>query len=155
MSLATAARFLIPRALVLETETALREAGADGYERFVLWTGALGAGAFTVQHMHVPEQQAYRSREGVCVTVEGEALHRLNVWLYENGELLGVQVHTHPTDAYHSETDDRYAIVTALGGASLVIPNFAEGPLLGSGCAAYRWSGRKWVAVEPDVLEVI
>ena len=69
----------------------------------------------------MPRQTAYRLSEGLCVRVEGPELHRLNIWLYEHHELLAVQVHAHPTDAYHSETDDTYPIVTTRGGLSLVV----------------------------------
>jgi hypothetical protein len=36
-------------------------------------------------------------------------------------------VHTHPEEAFHSPTDDRFAIVQSPGFLSLVIPNFAQG----------------------------
>ena len=41
------------------------------------------------------------------------------------GETLGGQAHSHPTDAYHSDTDDHLALVTLLGAISLVVPDFA------------------------------
>jgi hypothetical protein len=40
-----------------------------------------------------------------------------------------VQVHTHPFEAFHSETDDRYPLLFDPGFLSLVIPNFASGPV--------------------------
>ena len=46
--------------------------------------------------------------DGLCAGSTAEELHRLNKWLYENGETLGVQIHTHPTDAYHSATDSAW-----------------------------------------------
>lgn len=40
-----------------------------------------------------------------------------------------VQVHTHPARAFHSSTDDAFPIVHTPGFLSLVIPNFALGPV--------------------------
>jgi hypothetical protein len=76
--------------------------------------------------------------DGLCVRVEGDELHRLNVWLFEHSENLAVQVHSHPTEAYHSETDNTYPIVTVRGGLSLVVPDFGRAGLLGNGVACYR-----------------
>jgi hypothetical protein len=42
---------------------------------------------------------------------------------------IRVQVHTHPNVAFHSATDDAYPIIHAPGFLSLVIPNFALGPI--------------------------
>ncbi|MEU2166918.1 hypothetical protein ACH47V_06000 [Micromonospora chersina] len=44
-------------------------------------------------------------------------------------ETIRAQVHTHPREAGHSGTDDRFALVPAAGFNSLVIPNFATGPV--------------------------
>lgn len=43
-------------------------------------------------------------------------------------ETARAQVHTHPRQADHSRTDDRFALVPAAGFLSLVIPRFALGP---------------------------
>jgi hypothetical protein len=40
-----------------------------------------------------------------------------------------LQAHTHPRSAGHSETDDRFALVSVPGFLSLVIPSFAMGPI--------------------------
>ena len=52
-------------------------------------------------------------------------------WLRLGREGLGVrvQVHTHPDEAFHSATDDAFPIVHLPGFLSLVIPNFASGPI--------------------------
>ena len=64
--------------------------------------------------------------------------------------LIG-QIHTHPTDAYHSDTDDTYPIATTLGAISVVIPYFARQPFALSRCAVYRLiAGRGWVGMTPE-----
>ena len=139
-----AAQFVVPDEVTEFTDEALRRAGRERHEAFVLWTGVIDASAFVVRNAHVPRQTGYRSEEGVCVRVDGDELHRLNVWLYEHAEVLGVQVHSHPTDAYHSETDDSYPIATAVGALSIVVPQYGRAGVRGGGVAVYRLDARSW-----------
>ena len=97
-----------------------------------------------IRTMHVPQQTAYRLTEGLCVRVEGSELHRLNVWLFEHEERLAIQVHSHPTAAYHSETDDAFPIVTTRGGLSLVVPDFGRLGVRGPRTALYRLGVSGW-----------
>lgn len=145
-------RFLVPVQIVRETETALRAAGARGLEVFVLWSGVANGRLFEVRCAHLPRQTSYRLELGLCVRVEGDELHRLNRWLFDAGERLAVQIHAHPTDAYHSATDDAFPIVTALGGLSVVVPNFGRDGLLGMGTRAYRLGVTGWRALDATEL---
>jgi len=142
-------RFIVPGSVVRETDLQLRAAGCARSECFVLWSGVAEGETFQIQTAHVPRQTSYRFSDGLCVRVEGEELHRLNVWLFEHSERLAVQVHSHPTEAYHSETDDTYPIVTVRGGLSLVVPDFGEGGLRGDGVACYRLGHSGWDEVSP------
>lgn len=151
-SLARIKRFIVPAAVVGGTDAQLRLAGRDRVETFVLWSGVQEGDAFSVRTAHVPRQTAYRLRDGLCVRVEGDELHRLNVWLFEHHEELGVQVHSHPTEAYHSETDDTYPIVAVRGGLSLVVPDFGRRGVRGGGVAWYRLGESGWD--ELDATEV-
>ena len=143
MTLEAIETFTVPRNVVAYTENDLRAAGRKGFELFVFWTGAVDGDRFVVRHGHVPKQTASRTRRGLSVRVEGQALHELNVWLFDNEEVLGVQIHAHPTDAFHSETDDTFPIVTTLGGLSLVVPDFCRAGLL-TGSAPFRLSPQGW-----------
>jgi hypothetical protein len=143
-TLETVTLFSVPAGIVDATDKHLRAAGHRGAECFVLWSGVAVGTSFVVRTMHVPRQTAYRSPEGISVRVEGPELHRLNVWLFEHGEQLGVQVHSHPTQAYHSETDDAYPIVTVRGAVSIVVPDFALAGLRGPGVAFYRLTSSTW-----------
>jgi hypothetical protein len=147
VTLESIGRFTIPADLVSETEEALQAAGRQGYERFVLWSGISKGDSFDVKTAHVPEQTAYKTPDGLLVRVPGEALHQLNVWLYDHSQLLGAQVHAHPTDAFHSHTDDTYPIVTELGSLSLVAPYFAVDGVLGRGSVAFRLTHDGWMQV--------
>lgn len=108
---------------------------------------------FDVELVIMPAQEASRSEDGVAVAVDGQSLFRMNVELSERGLRLVAQLHTHPGEAYHSDTDDRYSIVTARGGLSIVVPNFARDELRLEECAVYRLVvGGEWVQLSRHQL---
>jgi hypothetical protein len=154
VTLADVEQFQVPTTVVNETEEALRSAGAEGYEAFVLWSGHQSGRLFTVRTAHVPRQDSYRLASGLCVRVDGSELHRLNVWLYEAGEVLAVQVHAHPDEAYHSETDDTYPIVATLGGLSVVAAEFCRDGLFCPSTAIYRLYPDGWTEQTADLIQV-
>jgi len=147
MSLEIVERFHVPRHIAQETEKALRLAGQQGFELFMLWSGVVQGNVFEVRTCHRPRQTAYKLASGLCVRVDGEELHRLNRWLFDHGEILGVQVHSHPTNAFHSPTDDTFPIVTLLGGLSIVVPDFCQNGLGDEGTVTYRLQPHGWVEV--------
>lgn len=154
MTLEEVETYSVPQSVIATTERNLRHAGKEGYELFVLWSGRHDGSNFHVKTAHVPKQTSYRSKSGLSVRVEGEALHKLNVWLFEHTEMLGAQVHAHPSDAYHSTTDDTFPIVTILGGLSLVVPDFCQAGLLVES-AAYRLALDGWRETVTPVTQLI
>jgi hypothetical protein len=62
-----------------------------------------------------------------------------------------VQIHSHPGVPYHSETDDRFAMVTIEGGLSIVVPLFGF-TYLGDlhSCAIFRLRSGVWSWLPPD-----
>lgn len=154
MTLEDVALFVVPSSVIAKTERSLRRAGREGYELFVLWSGVPDGTSFLVRTAHVPRQTSYRSRSGLLVRVDGEALHALNVWLFEHEETLAAQVHAHPSDAYHSDTDDSYPIVTKVGGLSLVVPDFCRAGLF-DGSAAYRLTPGGWDRDESPLRQLV
>lgn len=157
MTLDHVERFVVPRSLVTPGETAIRRAGQHGNECFVLWSGVTDGPEFRVLASHVPRQTAFRLESGVCVRVDGAELHRLNLWLFEAAQQLGVQIHSHPTDAYHSDTDDSFPMVTTFGGLSIVVPWFGAEPWFSRGSAAYRLRPpSEWREIEePDFRRLV
>jgi hypothetical protein len=75
----------------------------------------------------VPRQTATRSSRGLLVVVDGAELFRVNREFYRHGLTLAGQIHSHPTEAYHSNTDDAYPLITLKGGVSGVVPDFGRG----------------------------
>jgi hypothetical protein len=137
----------VPDSIVSKTEENLREAGKEGCEMFILWSGISEGEEFEFRTAHAPRQTAYRTPDGLAVKVSGRALHRLNRWLLDNREVLAAQVHAHPTDAFHSETDDTYPIVTTRGGLSLVAADFARHGLMDRSSALFRLANEGWIEV--------
>ena len=97
MTLRGVRRFRIEASAMRETEEAIRSAGQDGFESFVLWSGTRDDDTFCVAKVHIPEQTSYKQDGGFCVRVGGPELHRLNVWLYKAQQVIGVQVHSPPS----------------------------------------------------------
>ena len=136
--------FSVPPAIIAETEKHLTRAGRRGLELFVLWSGVVEDSEFAVRTVHVPRQTSYQLEAGLMVRVEGDALHRLNAWLYKHKETLAIQVHSHPADAFHSDTDDAYPIVTAEGSISIVAASFCRAGLFSDSTAVYRLARDGW-----------
>ena len=158
MTLQDVRRFRIHESSIRETEKAIWEAGQDGFESFVLWSGTRDGDAFIVAAVHVPEQICYKLDAGLGVRVDGPELHRLNVWLYESRQVIGAQVHSHPSDAYHSETDDTYPIATLEGSLSIVLPFFGRDGWESPGVVAYRLGHNGWHEVTgsmSDLIEIV
>ena len=155
MTLAEVEQFHVPIGIVKKTEETLRGAGLKGYEVFVLWSGRYNGRLFDVRTAHVPRQNSYRLKSGLCVRVDGPELHRLNLWLYEAGEILAAQIHAHPDEAYHSDTDDTYPIMAVLGGLSIVAAEFCREGLLVPSTAIYRLYPDGWTNQTLDLLRVI
>lgn len=128
MTLVEVEEFVVPLELINQTLEPLQKAGRKGYEAFVLWGGRLeGPKRFEFVSAYFPEQTTSRGEDGLLVVVEGEALFRVNRAFYGEGLTLAGQVHSHPTDAYHSDTDDAYPLMTLTGGLSGVVPDFGDG----------------------------
>ena len=119
--------FRIPHRVIAETVKVLAEAGNEGHEAFVLWGAVIepSGESLTFRRAVAPRQTGHKTPDGLLVTVEGDALFQVNREFYQRGELLAGQVHSHPTAAYHSSTDDHFPLVTLVGALSVVVPDFA------------------------------
>ncbi|MGA0594265.1 Mov34/MPN/PAD-1 family protein [Enterovirga sp. CN4-39] len=143
-SLTEVSAVVVPRRAIDATMEQLRAAGRRGLEGIAFWVGVHSGPMFHVREAYIPRQQGHRTPQGVAVTVAGPELHRLNLYLHRNELRLIAQIHSHPTHAYHSAMDDEYAVATALGSLSLVVPDFAAAPFTVETCAVYRLQRRPW-----------
>ena len=142
--LASASKLRVPRSVIATTWEALRSYGEQGYEGFVLWMGRLEGALAIVEVALVPAQSSIRGEDGVGYFVTSDTLFQINRELHRTKRRLIAQVHSHPTEAYHSATDDAYAVVTTEGGFSIVVPNFAARDPDPTECAIYRLLGGRW-----------
>jgi hypothetical protein len=155
--LAGVRQFVLPRTIVVSTLATLAEIGRGGVEGFVLWGGVLEDERFRFTSGYVPRQRGLKTPDGLLVEVDSDALFEVNKAFNERGEILAGQAHSHPTEAYHSSTDDLYPIVTILGGLSLVVPNFACAGL--EAFADFRWyrlaAYNDWVEIDPSEQVIV
>ncbi|MDP9412542.1 MAG: Mov34/MPN/PAD-1 family protein [Pseudomonadota bacterium] len=143
-SLQEIGRVHLPRSVAETCHAHLAAAGSEHLEGMALWAGVAKGDVFEVREAIIPDQQGIRTEHGLAVTVSGDELHRINMHLYRSGQRLLAQIHSHPGHAFHSSTDDEYAIATALGSLSLVVPNFATEPFKVLRCATYRLRPPRW-----------
>jgi hypothetical protein len=116
--------YRLPRSILEETFAHFRDCGRGRRECQVLWVSPWDAPNTITKVIH-PRHQAHAG---------GFVLHDgwLNdFWFGLAQENLGVriQVHTHPGEAFHSATDDAFPWCIRLDFFSLVVPNFALGPI--------------------------
>jgi hypothetical protein len=103
--------------------------GREGWEASALWIGLPANDSSTrIVAAWQPEQIAYKTLHGAAVEVTQEALTDLILALTP-GHFVAVRLHTHPSEAYHSEVDDNNMIIGHAGAISIVVPNFASDPL--------------------------
>jgi hypothetical protein len=151
-------KVILKKNIIPITLSLLSKAGNKHQEAFVLWAGRqINSISFIVETVLYPKQNAFQTNNGIGVFVSGDELYKLNKWLYNNKQVFISQVHTHPSDAFHSETDNAYPIVTAIGQFSIVIPNFALEPKLSlNNWAFFRLNIQgKWIKLyQKDINEI-
>lgn len=110
---------------------AMKARGDEGAELFLALSATVSKDGRTVtfRRVHLPQQTCYSGPDGLLVRIDGEAIFELNRSCFEREEILAGQIHAHPTDAYHSPSDDQLALIKLPGGLSIVVPDFAAGPL--------------------------
>jgi proteasome lid subunit RPN8/RPN11 len=111
---------VVPALVVAQTLRELRGAGVDNRERVVLWLGARTGDSINVREAFVPLQEADEDYFWIPPRGMSELLSHLR----QNRLMTAAQVHSHPEHAFHSEADDRWAIVRHEGALSLVVPFF-------------------------------
>lgn len=107
---------------IRETLEMLRSSGDEIKEGIVLWLGHREDGSSQVLETYVPDHKAERD----YFRIPPDSIARLLAHLRTTGQFVAAQVHSHPREAFHSLTDDTWAIVRHVGALSLVVPWFAR-----------------------------
>jgi hypothetical protein len=140
--------FAFSRDTLVRAREYLLRPGRRGNEGFVLFLGTLAEPVALVQTVVFPAQRALVGADGVGVHVSGDELFRISRWAADHGQIVLGQMHTHPTRAFHSTTDDTYPLVSLPGAFSIVVPNFARAPIDLLHCACYRCQEGAWLPVD-------
>lgn len=114
----------LPRRMLDESFSILRACGANRRECQVYWASSWSDPARLTHVVH-PRHSA--SAYGLAIS--DQWLGQFWSELADRNLGVRVQVHTHPFEAFHSETDDAYPLLFDVGFLSLVIPLFAQGPV--------------------------
>lgn len=152
-------RVVVTNEQLVTTRDFLRTMGERYLEGLVIWAGVVRGDLCEIHSVVVPRQSSIATPSGLLLSLDDTSLHDLNRHLYESGQRLIAQVHSHGEHAYHSETDNKHSIVTALGGWSIVVPHFASSDDLLCDCAVLRLSRDGWVELSDtevyNLIEVI
>ena len=147
----TLRNYVIPRHVLERTREFLSERGERGVEGVVLWLGEIvDDDTGSVIAAYVPEQITHRSELGVAVEVTKEGLTRLITGL-PDGVFVLIRVHSHPTDAFHSDLDDDNMLISHANAISIVVPDFAREPIVLERCSVNELRhDAGWVELDPD-----
>jgi hypothetical protein len=143
-------RVNITKDILRTTFQILRDCGRGRTECAVFWSGP--ANSALVDGVEHPIHE----RSPFGYEVETNWLTGFCQRLASSNRSVKVQVHTHPTVAFHSLTDDRWPIVSQPGFLSIVIPTFAMGKpsLEGAWIGRLRADG-KWRRVSSAVEAIV
>jgi hypothetical protein len=131
--------------------------GTLGFEGTAMLAGTSAAG---VTRCVIPDQHARRGPfGGVSVEVTDQGKLELATALALDERYLA-RIHSHPGDAFHSETDDRNPGLTAEGALSIVVPFFGLGLRRGlEACAVFVYRQGEWLEIPetrlPEYVVVI
>lgn len=112
-------RIKVGQGVVAATIERLHAGGRMGHERAVLW---LGSAPDRIDELYEPQQQTRADQ----FYFDRQSMQMLFAHLREKRLRVLAQIHSHPGRAFHSEADDKWAIVRHAGALSLVLPRFAQ-----------------------------
>lgn len=91
-------------------------------EKVLLWLGNIDGSKYYVDEVYEPVQIS--GSDYFWIPEKGMAmlLNKLKL----DRKMIVAQIHTHPFEAFHSEADNRWAIIRHEGAYSLVLPYFSK-----------------------------
>jgi proteasome lid subunit RPN8/RPN11 len=141
---------LISNDQIRETITVLREAGSK--ECVLLWLGRREPASQRIVEVYKPLQES----EIDYFEIPRAGMAELMANLKAKSLYVVAQVHTHPCEAFHSPTDDRWAIVRHVDALSIVLPHFAKSTTVENfrkqSAVFYLSRANQWTLVKPRNL---
>ncbi len=116
--------YQLPRRMIEETFATFRSCGENFRECQVYWLSS-----WTERLQLIEVAHPKHSSSAYALQIESSWISAFWEDLSSRGLGVRVQVHTHPFEAFHSPTDDTYPLLGDVGFLSLVIPDFAMGPV--------------------------
>ena len=116
--------YRLPRRMLDETFSILRSCGAGNRECQLYWVSRWDDPLTLTDVVH-PKHRSSR----YALSIDSDWISKFWKQLADEGLGVRFQVHTHPGEAFHSQTDDAYPLLHQVGFLSLVIPDFALGPV--------------------------
>lgn len=116
--------YRLPRRMIEETFSIFRSCGDNQRECQLYWASPWSDPLNLTEVVHPTHKSG---RYGL--SIDDAWITRFWNHLSEQGSGVRIQVHTHPEEAFHSATDDTFPLLFDPGFLSLVIPDFAMGPV--------------------------
>ena len=116
--------YRLTQGMLEETFEHLRHCGRGREECQALWVSSWDSPETIYRVVH-PKHAAHFGG----FVLDDDWLNAFWLELGNTNSGIRAQVHTHPREAFHSATDDEFPIIHKSGFLSLVIPNFALGPV--------------------------
>jgi hypothetical protein len=114
----------LPLEIQNQTTAHIRECGSNGEEGFLAWSGVNRDDQIFIRSAVIPSEGAFRHHLGIGFS--DRAIEHIADVIQSKGEKLIAQVHSHPFEAFHSETDDQFPLIHRKGFLSIVIPLFGK-----------------------------
>jgi len=136
-------RLFLPSAVLDVTLLFLRQAGAHGDERFLVWAGSILAGEGVVSTVVMP-----RAASG---PLHGEIPPEVNAHVFDaldSRDLVPLaQIHSHPRGPGMSSIDRERPLVAVAGFLSIIVPDFGYvDPDAVTAWGVYRYQApRRWL----------
>ena len=132
---------VIASSVLAEARAFFEERGANGCEGTAMIAMSTSTGA---TRLVIPEQTA--GPAPFCWVEVTEAGKLALAAALGADERYVSRIHSHPTEAFHSPTDDANPAITHEGALSIVVPDFGAGLARGlNACAVLRRTRGRWV----------
>lgn len=132
---------IVPVAVRKKTDSYLLVSRRNGVEVVLLWSATPNTNPLQVKTVWFPRQVSGKA----FFQVPEEQLFEINKEISKVDQVLVAQVHTHPTLAFHSSTDDEFAIASHEGAYSIVVPEYGSVSVSDyAQCAYFVKRARNW-----------